>query len=42
MKEQKKTRAVLDLGSARRLTKGGWGDYVDDILMQPKPGISRD
>lgn len=40
--QKKRQSAVVKLGSARCLTKGSWGPYSDEQLMQPYPGLSKD
>lgn len=43
MDKQKKKRAiVLNLGAASIATKGNWGPYSDDIIMQQMAGLSND
>lgn len=43
MNQQKQSRsALVRLGRATDATKGAWGRYRDEILMQDKPGLSLD
>lgn len=43
MKQHDKGRsATILIGRARSLTKGAWGNYHDEVLMQSKAGLSRD
>lgn len=34
--------SLFQLGRATKLTKGSWGPYSDEQLMQLQPGLSRD
>ena len=42
MKPQKKTAPVLKLGRASKATKGNWGPYSDERIMQIHPGLAAD
>jgi len=33
---------VLDLGDVADTTKGSWGHYADDVLMQEMAGLKDD
>jgi len=33
---------LIELGSASGATRGPWGHYADDVLMQDKPGLTKD
>ena len=41
-REQDKNADVIELGAAAAATRGAWGIYVDEMLMQDKPGLSSD
>lgn len=38
----KQPATLLPLGSVTKLTKGSWGPYTDEQLMQLHPGLHRD
>jgi hypothetical protein len=43
MKQQKASRtALVPLARATSATRGAWGNYRDEILMQERPGLSID
>ena len=42
MKRQNKTSRIVALGRASKATKGNWGPYSDDIIMQVHPGLAAD
>lgn len=33
---------LIDLGTATEETKGAWGAFSDEVLMQHMPGLSND
>jgi hypothetical protein len=43
MSREKKSRsAIAVLGRASKTTRGSWGPYSDENLMQLHPGLSND
>jgi hypothetical protein len=42
MKRQSKNPKIVALGRASKATKGNWGPYSDDIIMQAHPGLAAD
>lgn len=34
--------AIVELGTARKVTKGNWGPYSDDVIMQQIAGLCAD
>lgn len=42
MKCKPQSRKMIDLGPASAGTRGPWGHYADDVLMQDMPGLARD
>jgi hypothetical protein len=42
MKRKAVRSNVVNLGSAKRQTKGAWGTFSDEVLMQNMPGLARD
>lgn len=39
--EQNRSK-VIELGRAKRATKGNWGHYTDEVLMRQMPGLTND
>ena len=43
MKREVEVRTdLIDLGMATEATKGAWGIFSDEVLMQEKPGLAND
>jgi len=43
MEREKKVRVdLIDLGAAKKETRGGGFDKIDDVLLRPETGISKD
>jgi hypothetical protein len=40
--EQTSDSALIDLGKVTESTKGPWGHYADDVLMQQMAGLASD
>jgi hypothetical protein len=41
-REQEIGTELIDLGAATEATKGGWGLFTDEVIMQEQPGLSND
>jgi hypothetical protein len=42
MEQQRSGSDLVDLGPVTKVTRGAWGEFSDEILMQHMPGLSND